>query len=134
MRVALIEDEEALRDLYQREFLEVGYILDGFATGEEGLAGVAQNQYDAILLDLMLPGVNGLEILKQIKLDDKLKDIPVIILTNLGQDEVIKQGFKLGADSYLIKSSNSPKEVVAEVQNIIRRKSPVDQSVKPGSA
>lgn len=122
MRVALIEDEEVLRDLYKREFQSVGYVLDGFANGEDGLVGVKQNKYDVILLDLMLPGVDGLEILKQIKQDDKTKNIPVIILTNLGQDEVIKQGFNLGADGYLIKSSNSLKEVVEEVQNILNKK------------
>lgn len=122
MRVALIEDEEVLRDLYKREFQSVGYVLDGFANGEDGLVGVKQNKYDIILLDLMLPGVDGLEILKQIKQDDKTKNIPVIILTNLGQDEVIKQGFNLGADGYLIKSSNSLKEVLEEVQNIVEKK------------
>ncbi|KKR79503.1 MAG: Two component transcriptional regulator, winged helix family [Candidatus Daviesbacteria bacterium GW2011_GWA1_41_61] len=122
MRVALIEDEEVLRDLYKKEFQSVGYVLDGFANGEEGLAGVKQNKYDVILLDLMLPGIDGLEILKQIKQDDKTKNTPVIILTNLGQDEVIRQGFNLGAEGYLIKSSNSFKEVVEEVQNILNKK------------
>lgn len=118
----MIEDEEALQDLYAREFQAVGDILDGYVTGEEGLAGVKNNPYDVILLDLMLPGINGLEVLKQIKQDEKTKNIPVIILTNLGQDEVIKQGFSLGADSYLIKASNSPKEVVWEVQNLLKKK------------
>ena len=70
----------------------------------------------------MLPGIDGLEILKQIKQDDKTKNTPVIILTNLGQDEVIRQGFNLGAEGYLIKSSNSFKEVVEEVQNILNKK------------
>lgn len=122
MRVALIEDEEALQDLYKREFEAVGYILDGFVTGEVGLAGVKASQYDAILLDLMLPGINGLEVLKRIKQDEKIKNIPVVILTNLGQDQVIKQAFDLGADSYLIKASSSPKEVVWEVQSLLKKK------------
>lgn len=122
MRIALIEDEEALRDLYKMEFEARGDLLDGYATGEAGLAGIKQNLYDIILLDLMLPDVNGLEILKELKQDSRLKNIPVIILTNLGQDNVIKIGFSLGADGYLIKAANSPKEVVQEVLNLLETK------------
>lgn len=124
MRVALIEDEDFLRELYKREFEAAGFNLDGFATGEDGLAALKQNQYDVILLDIMLPGINGLQVLKQIKQDEATKGIPVILLTNLGQDEVIKEGFTLGAEGYLIKAAYSTKQVVEEMKNILKGKTP----------
>lgn len=124
MRVALIEDEDFLRELYKREFEAAGFSLDGFATGEDGLAALKQNQYDVVLLDIMLPGMNGLQVLKQIKQDETTKGIPVILLTNLGQDEVIKEGFTLGAEGYLIKAAYSTKQVVEEMKNILKGKTP----------
>lgn len=124
MRVALIEDEDFLRELYKREFEAAGFSLDGFATGEDGLVALKQNQYDVILLDIMLPGINGLQVLKQIKQDGATKGIPVILLTNLGQDEVIKEGFTLGAEGYLIKAAYSTKQVVEEMKNILKGKTP----------
>ena len=94
---------------------------DGFANGKEGLEAISKTQYNLLLLDIMLPDMNGLEILKQIKANPQTKDLPVLLLTNLGQDAVIKEGFQLGAEGYMIKAAYTPDQIVQEVKNILQR-------------
>lgn len=120
-KVLIIEDEQFIRDIYKRQLEKNGIAVDGFSNGTEGLQALSQNKYDIILLDIMLPDLNGLEILKQIKQNTSSQNIPVIMLTNLGQDEVIKQGFALGAQGYFIKASYTPDQIAHEVKNILAR-------------
>lgn len=121
-KALIIEDEQFIRDIYKRQLEKSGITVDGFSNGTEGLQSISQNKYDIILLDIMLPDLNGLEILKQVKQNPDTKNIPVIMLTNLGQDEVIKEGFSLGAQGYFIKASYTPDQIVQEVKNILARK------------
>lgn len=121
-KVLLVEDEDYIRELYKRQLDLSGFVTDAFGLGKDGLAAVSQNQYDLVLLDIMLPDVNGLQILQQLKQNDKSKNTPVVLLTNLGQDAVIKQGFELGADGYLVKAAYTPDQIVQEVKNIMARK------------
>src|SRR3989344_1568052 len=118
-KILLIEDEDFIRDLYKRQFEKAGFVVEGFAKGKEGLDASTKNQYDLLLLDIMLPDINGIEILKQIKQNSFSKNLPVVMLTNLGQDSVIKEGFTLGAEGYLIKASFTPDQVVQEATNIL---------------
>lgn len=122
----LIEDDDSIRELYLDEFKRSGFEIDGFATGKEGLASLGQKQYDVVLLDIMLPDTNGLEVLKQIKQNPASKNIKVVLLTNLAQDLIIKQGFELGAVGYLIKLSYNPEQVVEEVKRLLE-----DNSMSP---
>src|SRR3990167_3879 len=119
MRILLIEDEEFIRDIYTGEFKKNGFEIDSVGSGKEGFEKLAQNKYDLLLLDIMLPDTNGLEILKQVKQNPATNTLKVILLTNLGQEAVIKQGFQLGADKYLIKMSYNPDHVVAEVKSVL---------------
>lgn len=121
-KILLVEDEEYIRDLYKRQLELEGLMTDAFGKGEEGLAAAKQNPYDLILLDIMLPDINGLQILQQLKQNEPTKDIPVVLLTNLGQDAVIKQGFELGAEGYLVKTAYTPNQIVQEIKNIIEKK------------
>lgn len=121
-KILLIEDEDYIRELYKRQLDLEGFLTDAFGTGKEGLAALSQAHYDLILLDIMLPDINGLQILKQVKLNATTKDIPVVLLTNLGQDVVIKEGFELGAEGYLIKASYTPAQIVQEVKNFLQKK------------
>lgn len=121
-KTLIIEDEQFIRDIYKRQLEKAGITVDGFGNGAEGLQAISQNKYDIILLDIMLPDLNGLEILKQIKQNPSLKNIPVIMLTNLGQDEVIKEGFALGAQGYFIKASYTPDQIVQEVKKVLSKK------------
>ncbi|MBI2593938.1 response regulator [Candidatus Daviesbacteria bacterium] len=122
MKVLLVEDEEFIRDLFKRQLDLSGFTTDAFGTGQDGLAAISKNAYDLVLLDIMLPDINGLQILQTIRQNSATKNIVVVLLTNLGQDAVIKQGFELGADGYLVKAAYTPDQIVQEVKNIVAKK------------
>ena len=124
MKVLLVEDEEFIRDLFKRQLDLSGFATDAFSNGQDGLAAISKNAYDLVLLDIMLPDINGLQILQNIRQNPATKEIAVVLLTNLGQDAVIKQGFELGADGYLVKAAYTPDQIVQEVKNIMAKKSP----------
>ena len=121
LRILLIEDEDFIRDLYQRQLSLANLKTDAFRSGKEGLAALDKHTYDLILLDIMLPDINGLEVLKAIKKDTRSKKTPVVLLTNLGQDTIIKEGFMLGAENYLIKASYTPDQIVEKVKALLAR-------------
>lgn len=120
-KLLLVEDEEYIRDLYKRQLDLAGLMTDAFGMGKDGLAASEKNAYDLILLDIMLPDINGLQILQKIKQNPASKNTPVVLLTNLGQDAVIKQGFELGADGYLVKAAYTPDQIVQEIKNILAK-------------
>src|SRR5205823_1690241 len=82
-KILLIEDEDYIRDLYKRQLDNAGLSTDAFPNGQQGLAAVKQSHYDLVLLDIMLPDTNGLQILKEIKQNEGTKLWPVVLLTNL---------------------------------------------------
>lgn len=118
----MVEDEEFIRDLFKRQLDLSGYTTDAFSTGQDGLSALSKNAYDLVLLDIMLPDINGLQILQKIRQNPATQNIVVVLLTNLGQDAVIKQGFELGADGYLVKAAYTPDQIVQEVKNIVAKK------------
>ena len=118
-KILLIEDDDLIRELYADQLKMAGLQVFGYASGKTGLEAFKEQKYDLVLLDIMLPDTNGLEILRQMKQDSDLKSIPVVLLTNLGQDSIIKEGFKLGADGYLVKLAYNPEQIVKEVQSIL---------------
>ncbi len=120
-KLIIIEDEEPIRELYKRQLTLAGLETDGFPNGKEGLEAISKSKYNLLLLDIMLPDMNGLEILKQIKSNPATKALPVLLLTNLGQDAVIKEGFQLGAEGYMIKAAYTPDQIVQEVKNILQK-------------
>lgn len=122
MKVLLVEDEEFIRDLFKRQLDLSGFTTDAFGTGNDGIAALEKNAYDLVLLDIMLPDINGLQILQTIRSKPQTKNVAVVLLTNLGQDAVIKQGFELGADGYLVKAAYTPDQIVQEVKNIMQKK------------
>lgn len=128
-KVILIEDEESIRELYKRQLILSGLQVDAFATGKDGLNAIINGQYDLILLDIMLPDINGLEILKESKKNDKTKTIPVVLLTNLGQDAVIKEGFQLGAEGYILKAAYTPDQIIQEIKNILQKTKPFPTNI-----
>jgi DNA-binding response OmpR family regulator len=121
-KILLIEDEQFIRDLYKDVFDADEFDVDAVETGEKGLTAAAQAIYEAVLLDIILPDINGLDVLKKIKEDEKIRHVPVILLTNLDQDIIVRQGFSLGASGYLIKVSYTPDQVVEEVKKILQGK------------
>lgn len=127
-RILLIEDEDLIRDLFKRQLDLAGFTTDAYPTGADFNKAISENSYDLLLLDIMLPDTNGLELLKAAKAQEKTKNVPVIMLTNLGQDELIKDAFKIGADSYLVKAAYTPDQIVDEVKKVLQNKA---QSTTP---
>lgn len=114
-KILLIEDDAYVRDLYKTVLEKEGYNVAIAKDGEESLDIVEQDEYDLILLDIMLPKLTGIEVLKRLKSNDSTKSLPVYLLTNLGDEGVIDEAFKIGADGYLLKAKYLPKQVVKEV-------------------
>ena len=116
-RILVIEDDQFLRELYDELLREESYEVELAADGQEGLDKVSRGGYDLILLDIMLPKIDGLEILRRLRAKPPEKpNGATVLLTNLGQDSIIKEGFNLGASGYLIKSAMNPDQVLSEVK------------------
>jgi CheY-like chemotaxis protein len=114
--VLVVEDTELLRRIYTDKLSQEGYKVFQAADGLECLNVVRTQALDLILLDLVMPRMSGLEALEALKRDPRTKKIPVIILSNLGQDTDIQRGLDLGAVDYLIKNSAKPADVSAKIQ------------------
>jgi len=116
-KILVVEDDQFLRELYDELLREEGYTVELAADGQEGLDKASAGGYNLVLLDIMLPKVDGLEVLRKLKVSPpKLPNGPTVLLTNLGQDSIIKEGFSLGASGYLIKSAMNPDQVLNEVK------------------
>jgi DNA-binding response OmpR family regulator len=115
----LIEDEYALCEIYKIQLTTHNILTEFALTGEEGLELAQSKKYDVILLDLMLPDIHGLEVLKKLKENEKTKSMPVIINSNLSDQETMDKGISLGAISYIIKSSMTPDKLAEEIKKIL---------------
>jgi len=118
-KILLVEDEDFIRDLYLRQLTKAGFLVDIAVDGITALEKLKSQTYDLLLLDIMLPGMNGLQVLREFKTQNPQSPMITILLTNLGQEAVIKEGFELGAQAYLIKASYTPDQVVQEVKNAL---------------
>jgi two-component system phosphate regulon response regulator PhoB/two-component system alkaline phosphatase synthesis response regulator PhoP len=119
-KVLIIEDEEMLVNMYISKFTKEGYEATKAENGRIGLEQAKIIKPDIILLDIMMPEIDGFMVLKNLKSDIATKDIPVIMLTNLGQEEDIKKGSQLGATDYLVKANLTPTQVVEKVKTILK--------------
>lgn len=118
-KILLVEDEDFIRELYTRQLVKAGFIVKSVVDGQSGLELLKTEQFDLLLLDIMLPGMNGLQLLREFKTQNPSSPMITILLTNLGQEAVIKEGFELGAQAYLIKASYTPDQVVNEVKTAL---------------
>jgi DNA-binding response OmpR family regulator len=118
--ILIVEDDKFLRELIVKKLKDEGYQTAEAVDGEEALEVVKKAFPDLILLDLILPGIDGFEVLKQIKAESSLSSIPVIILSNLGQQEEVDRGMKLGAADYLVKAHFTPGEIIEKIKNILK--------------
>ena len=121
--VMVIEDEKEIRDLVRYNLEKAGYRVAAAADGEEGLKQLFASRPDALVLDLMLPGINGLEIVREVRGEPLTHDLPVLILTARSAEMDKLLGFEQGADDYLTKPF-SPRELVARVKALLRRSKP----------
>jgi DNA-binding response OmpR family regulator len=119
-KLLLIEDDTILSKVINEELGEAGFDVLLSYDGEDGLELAKTENPDLIILDIVMPRKDGFEVLEELQQDDKLKEIPIIILSNLGHDDDIKKGTDLGATDYLIKSRWTIKEVVDKVEKCLK--------------
>lgn len=119
--VLIIEDDEFLFDMYKTRFEVDDFNVHVARDGEAGLQALSEGlKPDIILLDIVMPKMDGIEVLSNIKNMSDCKDIPVLMLTNLGQKEEIDKALKIGALDYFVKANFTPSEVVSKVKNILK--------------
>ena len=119
-KIVIVEDDKFLRELITQKILKEGYQVVGAVNGEEGVAKTKEVKPDLVLLDLILPGIDGFEVLRQIKEDPETSKVPVIILSNLGQKDDVERGVRLGASDYMVKAHFTPGEIVAKIKAILK--------------
>jgi len=119
-KILLVEDDPFLIDIYATKLKEAGFSVEVAADGEEAIKKAKEKFPSLIVLDIVLPQIDGWEILKKIKEDKKIKTIPVIILSNLGQKNEVEKGMNLGAVKYLIKAHFTPSQVVEEIKKTLK--------------
>jgi two-component system alkaline phosphatase synthesis response regulator PhoP len=119
-RVMLIEDEKDIVELVRYNFRKEGFDVASFASGREGWEELRRNPPDLVLLDIMLPDLDGFEICKRLRAEDRLRSLPVIFLTAKGEELDRILGLEIGADDYVVKPF-SPRELVARVKAVLRR-------------
>ncbi len=119
MKILLVDDDAFLRDMYAMKFGELGHTIDAADTGESAIAKLTGGTYDVILMDMIMPGMNGIELLKQIK-SAKIGGAPAcIMLSNQSEEADIRASLDAGASGYIVKAKLIPSEVVAEVLRIV---------------
>lgn len=119
-KILIVEDDKFLRELIAQKLLKEGYDIAEAVDGEKGIKSVKEENPDLVLLDLILPGIDGFEVLARMKEDPKLAQIPVIILSNLGQKDDIERGLKMGAVDYLIKAHFTPGEIIEKIKVVLK--------------
>jgi len=119
-KVLIIEDDQRINKVYMAKLSVEGITVMTALDGEEGLRKIYSEKPDLILLDLMLPQKSGFEILKEIKQDPKVKDIPVLILSNLAQEKEVEKGLELGAEDYLVKTDYSIQQVMEKIKKALK--------------
>lgn len=118
--VLIIEDDPYILRFYQRLFSHADYHIELIANGAEGIAKSKALLPSLILLDLMMPGMNGIEVLTHLKADPITADIPVVMLTNYGEEEMVKKSVVLGATAFIIKSNVPPEKLLLVVEQYVQ--------------
>ena len=132
--ILLVEDDPFLIDIYTTKLKESGFSADVATSGDEGLKKLREKKFDLLVLDIVLPKIDGWEILEKLKTElpkeakvkmrtkfsSPIKNLKIIILSNLGQKEEVEKGLRLGADKYLIKAHYTPSEIVEEIKKVLK--------------
>ncbi len=121
-RVLIIEDDHAISDMYVMRFtVEKGYIVEAAYNGQDGLAALGKTQPDVVLLDMMMPVMSGLEVLKKLRSEPGGKAIKVIALTNMNDPQTVAAIQKLGVSEHIVKAETTPGEVVNIVKKVLKK-------------
>ncbi|HVF69420.1 MAG TPA: response regulator [Xanthomonadales bacterium] len=121
-KILFVEDDLFIQEIYIRVFTQAGYALELAKDGEEALEKAKSDTYDAILLDIMLPKVNGINVLSMMRMPGApTENTPIFLITNLGQESVIEEAFRIGADGYFIKAQMNPKNIIIEIEKFLAK-------------
>lgn len=120
-KILIVEDDEDIVELIRYNLVKDGFRPKSVTTGEDAIQSLGEDVYNLVLLDLMLPGIDGLDVCRHIRETEKLRSIPVIMLTAKGEESDIVTGLELGADDYIVKPF-SPKVVIARIRSVLRRR------------
>jgi DNA-binding response OmpR family regulator len=118
-KIMLVEDEVFIQELYEMVLKKEGFEVEAYSDGNEAVKALQANTYDLVLLDIMLPGKDGLQILTELRAMPNHKDTRVIMLTNLGNEHVMEKTNELGITGYIIKADNTPFQIVEKVKEIL---------------
>lgn len=118
-KILIVDDDLTLREMYEERLKFDGYVVIGASDGEEALKKAAEEMPDLILLDIMMPKMNGIDVFNRLRADESTKKIPVIVLTALVQEIDKIKTLMTERDGYLIKSEQMPKEVLAKVHSAL---------------
>lgn len=130
-RILVVEDEKDIFELVRFNLAKEGYDVSGARSGEEALKKISEQLPDLVVLDLMLPGINGFSVAKKVKSDPESENLPIVMLTAKGENTDIVSGLEIGADDYIVKPF-SPGVLVARIRAVLRRKAkqrPEDKSI-----
>ena len=120
-KILLVEDDTNTLRLYQEILKDAGFVVTPAEDGKEGLAKAKEGGYSLILLDVMLPKIDGLALLTELKKDPpKIENGPIILLTNLAHGPVIKKALNIGAKGYIIKSDVTPDELIEKIKALLK--------------
>ena len=118
--ILVVEDDKFLRELIVQKLIKEGYEVVEATDGEQGIKKIKEEKPDLVLLDLILPGIDGFEVLSKMKEDPGISSTPVIVLSNLGQKEDVERGLSLGAADYLIKAHFTPGEIIEKIKKNLK--------------
>lgn len=124
VKIVIVEDDPLLMRVYQEAFSRKGYVVEVFFNGEDAYEALAKMPEKPVIIvsDVMMPRMNGLELLAKLKESPELKKIPVVLSTNLAQMKYAEKGLELGAITYLVKGQYTMKELVDKIEELIRTK------------
>ena len=127
-KILIAEDDFFIRDIYNKVFTGAGYQVFVAVDGQDAVQKIQGQMYDLIILDIMMPKMTGLDVLRQLRsMTPPAKDTSVFILSNLGQQNVIEEAFQIGMDGYIIKSQMTPQQIVDEINAYFANKNPIQQ-------
>lgn len=119
-KILVVDDDEYIRDIYEEILQDADFSVDTAVDGKDGYDKITDGNYDLILLDIMMPKMDGVEVLRELSENSKANAAKVVLLTNLAHDPVMKEALSLGAVAYLIKADMTPDQLVEKVKSFLK--------------
>ena len=120
--MVLVEDDSLMSSILATHLIKEGFAIVSVTNGTQAFERIQAEQPSIVLLDIVLPGVDGFNVLQKLKQEESTKSIPVLILSNLGSEEEIQRGMDLGAEAYLVKANSMVEEITSKVREILNKK------------